>query len=243
LVKIHIVGLRLATAHDWPAVRGILPHCRLIGPAQEDAFMAKKMARKPDDRFGEVETGIYRRQRVALKRSDRPLTKTEKQQASNELARVFADRREFADWTAALVRELEEISNCGDSETERDARHAHMQLRMINSMVSQIKHPYAERLVDAAVMLGELLERISVRPFESAAAGGLTKSRQSRQNAHDTNKKRAAKRPDYHSEVVELMATGIRYDPACQRVANNHGVVKETVRNNTLSLRPRPKKK
>lgn len=87
--------------------------------------------------------------------------------------------------------------------------------------------------------LGQLCERIGVRPFERAAKIGLDKSRKSAENAKATNEKRAARRPDYNAAVKQRMERGMKYDPACQDVANEFDVTKETVRNNTPKLRPK----
>jgi hypothetical protein len=99
-------------------------------------------------------------------------------------------------------------------------------------------------LFRATFRLGQLCERIGVRPFENAAKIGLKKSEKSRRQAIQTNDKRAARRPDYTSEVRAVMDQGSKYDPACQQVAAKFDVTKETVRNNTPELRPRkPKSK
>lgn len=99
-------------------------------------------------------------------------------------------------------------------------------------------------VIQCAFDLGRIVQRIQVRPFEPAAKSGLNKSRKAKINAISTNRKRAANRPDYAAAVKGQMDQGVKYDPACQVVAHEYDVTKETVRNNTPELRPRrPKQK
>jgi hypothetical protein len=60
-----------------------------------------------------------------------------------------------------------------------------------------------------------------------------------RTEATNTNRKRIAKRPDYSNEILALLARGMKYTPACKRVAALHDVTWQTVRNNTPELRPK----
>jgi hypothetical protein len=56
--------------------------------------------------------------------------------------------------------------------------------------------------------------------------------------AAKANAKKAKSRPDYVAAVKEVMATGVKYHPACEIVAAELGPSKKTVENHTPELAP-----
>jgi hypothetical protein len=194
--------------------------------------MAKKRLAVQPDCSEDVDTGIYRRNRIFLKRSN--------PSGIRALHEAITTKRPLvSEWTASLEAELNEVARAGDQCLKRDARRAIMHLQVAIQIVDRLDNALAAKLLDEAMMLGEVLDRINVRSFERAAWIGREKIRKSQLNARETNKKRAAKRPDYSAAVAALMAKGMKYDPACREVAGTYDTTKETVRNNTPELRPR----
>jgi hypothetical protein len=133
----------------------------------EDAIMAK--ASQPD--HGDVDTGIYRRRRVALKHSDRPLTE-------HELANATAALNEFVGAPESLGTKLGEIqewlkavSECDDEFLARDARSANSDLMGMCTMLGMVAreagsesqtYGTCERLVEWALRLAQTSEQINI---------------------------------------------------------------------------------
>jgi hypothetical protein len=102
-----------------------------------------------------------------------------------------------------------------------------------------LEYDVPERIVTLLIRFGRFAERVDQqRPICAAEH----KRKVGRKAAEKANAAKSRKRPDYVSHVMELMATGMRYTPACEQVAHEFDVVPETVRNNSRVLWPRKAK-
>jgi hypothetical protein len=113
-------------------------------------------------------------------------------------------------------------------------------LRENNELEEALASTGIERVVRLSFRQGQLVQRIVDRAlFARSALFGSRKSRKSQLQAELTNRKRAAKRPDYAAAVKSVMTRKkLAYTPACRAVAEQFDVTFETVRNNTPQLRP-----
>lgn len=190
--------------------------------------MAKKRKSPTPDENGTLDTGIYRR-RILKKRA-----------AFQALREAFTTPRPpLAEWIAALSADLDRIAQSGEPETERDARHAMMHLRAVVGLAAAIDHPKAARLVDEAMMLGELVERIGVRPFEALVVAERGRREGARKAIEIVNEAHTELRPTYQALVDQHVAAGLSYSAACEQVASSLGVSGRTVREHTVNPAPR----
>jgi hypothetical protein len=157
---------------------------------------------------------------------------------------LAAIKREVTAWQVDLAGELDRIAAdalrlLSNNSASRDAEQV---LWLVNELRG-IDDKQRQRDIMRGYLLGRRVERMNVQPFERITAIGKRKSRKARRQAESTNKKRAAKRPDYKTAVQKLMAQGVKYTPAFEQVAIDFDATPKTVWNNTSELRPRKAKR
>ncbi len=151
-VKLLSSSSRLNYPHTTTGARGSLtPRRRRSARLKGKAILVTKKAKAADD-----VPGIYRKRNPARAKVGSP----EALSALNELI----SQRPWTEWFAAMGAQLAEVADSDDPDTRRDAREALTVWRWLIAAMGD--DPKIGSLVEAAMRLGTLEERIQIRPFD-----------------------------------------------------------------------------
>lgn len=151
-------------------------------------------------------------------------------------AAVAQPIRDFqAAWARGEPNEWNPAWGCQE-EVIRDATALSRAVKCVRSLVKGRK--WKEAMV-SMYEVGRLVERMAVRELEPRALATLIPAHAAKQaNAKKAAERKATYRSEVEAEIAIQQEAGepLKYGPACETVAEWHGVSAETVRNNVPNI-------